>query len=260
MMVDQPTTSGISEVTVSPIAELDAQLDEYNAERPMAPYSEDAVRAMWADESMGPSSFDDIIETYEEQATYDFDCTCALIHIPRFPELESDEVPSFSHPETQVSRNDWEEIEDEDCVRLVTRDDVLCPRSSLFLWFWNHQGRYPFMNEDGTIRLNEMSSDMFFLSWTFDSGHAEFQRNFQVPCALVVGWSFLGFPAEVHFYGGETECEECNTSHPHIFFRRHPHSESDEAIQIALDILRRNCTPPHHPIAPINPLPSFLTN
>ena len=125
----------------------------------MAPYSEDAVQAMWADESMGPSSFDDIIETYEEQVTYDFDRTCALIHVPRIP--ESDEVPSFSHPETQVSWNDWEEIEDEDFVRLVTRDDVLCPRSSLFIRFWNHQGHYPFMNEDGTIHLNEMSSDVF---------------------------------------------------------------------------------------------------
>jgi len=114
MMVDQPTTSGISEVPVSPTAELDAQLDEYNAERPMAPYSEEAVRAMWADESMGPSSFDDIIDTYEEQATYDFDRTCALIHIPSIP--ESDEAPSFSHPETTVSRSVWEEIEDEDFV------------------------------------------------------------------------------------------------------------------------------------------------
>jgi len=50
-----------------------------------------------------------------------------LIHIPRIPEQESDEVPSFSHPETFVSRSDWEEIEDEDFVRIVTRDDVLCP-------------------------------------------------------------------------------------------------------------------------------------
>ena len=114
MMVNQPTTSGISEVPVSPTAELDVQLDEYNAERPMAPYSEEAIRAMWADESMGPSSFDDIIDTYEEQATYDFDRTCALIHIPSIP--ESDEAPSFSHPETTVSRSVWEEIEDEDFV------------------------------------------------------------------------------------------------------------------------------------------------
>jgi len=77
MMVDQPTTSGIAEVPISPTAEsLDTQLDEYNVERPMAPYSEEAQRAMWADESMGPSSFDDIIKTYEEQATYDFDRTC----------------------------------------------------------------------------------------------------------------------------------------------------------------------------------------
>jgi len=222
----------------------------------MAPYSEDAVRAMWADESMGPSSFDDIIDTYEEQATYDFDRTCALIHIPRIP--ESDEVPSFSHPETAVSRSNWEEIEDGDFVRLVTRDDVLCPRSSLFLRFWNRQRHYPFMNEDGTIRLNEMSSDVFFLSRTFDGGHAKFQRNFRVPRALIVGWSFLGFPAEVHFYGGEVECEECNTSHPRFFFRQHPHSESDEAIQMALDIARRNHIPPNHPT--IIPLPSFLTN
>jgi len=43
MMVDQPTTSGISKVPISPTAEsLDAQLDEYNAERPIAPYSEEA--------------------------------------------------------------------------------------------------------------------------------------------------------------------------------------------------------------------------
>jgi len=103
MMVDQPTTSGIAEVPASPTAELDAQLDEYNAERPMAPYSEEAIRALWADESMGPSSFDDIIDTYEEQATYDFDRTCALIHIPTFPEY--DEVPSFSHPDILPSRN-----------------------------------------------------------------------------------------------------------------------------------------------------------
>jgi len=117
MMVDQPTTSGISEVSISPTAEsLDAQLDEYNAARPMASYSEEVQRAMWADESMGPSSFNDIIETYEEQATYDFDQSCALIHIPRIPEPDSDTVPSFSHPETYVSQNDWEEIEDEDFV------------------------------------------------------------------------------------------------------------------------------------------------
>jgi len=218
MMVDQPTTSGLSEVpAISPTAELDAQLDEYNVERPMAPYSEEAQRAMWADESMGPSSFDDIIETYEEQATYDFDRTCALIHVPRIP--ESDEVPLFSHPEIFISRSDWEEIEDEDFVRLVTRDDVLCPQSSLFLRFWNHQGHYPFMNKNGTIQLNKMSSDVFFLSWTFNTGHAEFQRNFHIPRALIVGWSFLGFPAEVHFYGGETECDECHTSHPRFYFR-----------------------------------------
>ena len=101
---------------------------------------------------------------------------------------------------------------------------------------------------------------MYFLNRTFDTGHAEFQRNFRVPRALVVGWSFLGFPAEVHFYGGETDCEECNTSHPHFFFRQTPHSESDEAIQIALDISRRNCTPPRRPTVPVIPLPSFLTN
>jgi len=101
-----------------------------------------------------------------------------------------------------------------------------------------------------------MSSDVFFISRTFD-GHAEFQRNFHIPCALIVGWSFLGFPAKVHFYGGETECEECNTSHPRFYFRQTPHSESDEAIQIALDISKRNCTPPHRPTVPIS---SFLTN
>jgi len=164
MMVNQPTTSGIAEVPVSPTAELDAQLDEYNAERPMAPYSEDAVRAMWADESMGPSSFDDIIETYEEQATYDFDRTCALIHIPSIPEQNDDTISLFSHPETLVSRYDWEEIEDEDFVRLVTRNDVLCPDSPLCLQFWNRQERYPFMDQHGRVRLNEMSSDVFYVS------------------------------------------------------------------------------------------------
>jgi len=112
------------------------------------------------------------------------------------------------------------------------------------------------MNEDGTVRLNDMSSDVFFLSQTFN-GHAKFQRNFCVPHALIVGWSFLGFPAEVHFYGGETECEECLSSHPCFYFRRAPHSESDEAIQIALDIPTRNRTPPRRPTIP---LPSFLTN
>jgi len=40
MMVDEPTTSGIAEVPVSPTAELDAQLDEYNAERPRGPCTE----------------------------------------------------------------------------------------------------------------------------------------------------------------------------------------------------------------------------
>jgi len=244
MMVDQPTTSGIAEVPASPIAELDAQLDEYNAERPMAPYSEEAVRALWADESMGPSSFDDIIETYEEQATYDFDRTCALIHIPRFPEQNDDTLSSFSHPETSVSRNDWEEIEDEDFVRLVTRNDVLCPDSPLCLQFWNRQERYPFMDEHGHVRLNEMSSDVFYVSRTFDSGHAEFQRNFRVQRSLIVGWSFLGFPAEVHFYNGERECDTCGDFHPIYRYHTSPDSESDEQIQSALDIARRNATPP----------------
>jgi len=132
MMVNQPATSGITKVPVSPtVKSLDAQLDEYNAARPMAPYSEEAHKAMWADKSMGPSSFDDIIKTYEEQATYDFDRTCALIHISRIPTQEPDVPLLFSHPETVVSWNDWEEIEDEDFVCLVRREDVLCPESSL---------------------------------------------------------------------------------------------------------------------------------
>jgi len=49
MMVDDPTTSGIVEIPTSLTpASLDAELDEYNAKRPMAPYSEEACRAMWA--------------------------------------------------------------------------------------------------------------------------------------------------------------------------------------------------------------------
>jgi len=112
------------------------------------------------------------------------------------------------------------------------------------------------MNEDGTIHLNEISSDVIFISWTFE-GHAKFQRNFRVPHTLIVGWSFLGFPAEVHFYRGEWECEECNTSHPLFRFRRAPHSEGNKAIQMALDIARWNRTPPRCPTVPIS---SFLTN
>ena len=257
MMVDQPATSGLTEIPVSPTVEsLDALLDEYNAERPMAPFSEEAVRALWADESMGPSSFDDIIETFEQEATYDFDRTCALIHIPRIPTQEPDVPLLISHPETEVSRNDWEEIEDEDFVRLVRREDVLCPESSLCTRFWNHEGQLPYMDEPGNIRLDQMSSDVFFLNRTFE-GHTQIVPNFRIPRALIVGWSFLGFPAEVHFYSGEVDCDLCNTSHPHFSFRQAPHSESDEAIQMAVDIAKRNRFPPRRPNIPVS---SFLTS
>jgi len=56
MLVDDASTSGIVEIPAYPTREsLDHELDEYNAERPMAPFSEEACKAMWADESMGPS-------------------------------------------------------------------------------------------------------------------------------------------------------------------------------------------------------------
>jgi len=137
MMVDEPTTSGIVEVPVSPTAEsLDTQLDEYNAERPMALYSEEACKAMWADDSMGPLSFDDIIDTYESEVYHENALlSCALIPLSRIPEVDTPIL--FSHPETSVSRNSWEEIEDEDFVQLVMRDNVLCPDSSLCFQFWN---------------------------------------------------------------------------------------------------------------------------
>jgi len=58
------------------------------------------------------------------------------------------------------------------------------------------------MDTDGFTLLNEMSSDFYYVSQTFQ-GHDEFQRNFRVPRVDIVAWTFLGFPAEVHFYRGE---------------------------------------------------------
>jgi len=84
----------------------------------------------------------------------------------------------------------------------------------------------------------------FYVSRTFDSSHAKFQRNFRVQRSLIIGWSFLGFPTEVHFYNGERECDTCGDFHPIYRFRTSPDSESDEQIQSALDIARRNATPP----------------
>jgi len=118
MMVDgqSTTSSSIQEVPASLTAEsLDQQLDEYNAERPMTPYSEEAYKAMWADESMGPSSFNDIIDTYESEVYHE----STLLSCMSNPQPESsiiDETILFSHPETMVSWRDWEEIEDEDFV------------------------------------------------------------------------------------------------------------------------------------------------
>ena len=71
MMVDD-ATSGIVEIPTSPTAEsLDTQLDEYNMERPMAPYSKEACKAMWADESMGPLSFDNIVNNYQSEVYHE---------------------------------------------------------------------------------------------------------------------------------------------------------------------------------------------
>jgi len=199
---------------------------------------------------MGPSSFNDIIDTYE----VNHHLSCVLIHVPRVS--ESDTPILFSHPETSVSWSDWEEIEDEDFVQLVTRNEVLCPESSLCLRFWNRHGCYPFMDLHGHVLLNEMSTDVFYVSRTFQ-GHAEFQRNFRVPCSLIVAWTFLGFPAEVHFYSGENECEQCGTTHPIFHFCTSPDNESEEQIKSAMDISLRNRSPPRHPTIPIS---SFLTN
>jgi len=133
MLVDNASTSGIMDIPASPTCEaLDAELDEYNTERPMAPYSEEACKAMWADESMGPSSFDDIIDNYESEVYHENALlSCMSVPQPNSPKI--DETILFSHPETTASRNDWEEIEDEDFVQLVTQNDVLCPDSSLCL-------------------------------------------------------------------------------------------------------------------------------
>jgi len=91
------------------------------------------------------------------------------------------------------------------------------------------------MDEHGFIHLDSMQSDVFFLAQTFE-GHTQFVQHFQVPRALIVGWSFLGFPAEVHFYSGERDCDVCNSSHPIFSYRRSPDSVSEESIQTALDI------------------------
>ena len=115
------------------------------------------------------------------------------------------------------------------------------------------------MDHQGHIHLNEMSSNVFYLSRTFE-GHAEFQWNFLVPRSLIVTWSFLGFPAEVHFYNGERDCETCKTTHPIFRFHTSPDSESEEQIQSAMCIARRNATPPRRPTVPSVPLPSFLTS
>jgi len=191
---------------------------------------------------MGPSSFDDIIDNYESEVYHENALlSCALIHVPRISEPDTPIL--FSHPETFVSWSDWEEIDDEDFVQLVTRNNVLCPESSLCLCFCNQQEHYPFRDRHGHILLNEMSTDVFYVSQTFQ-GHAEFQRNFRVPRSLIVAWTFLGFPAEVHFYSGENKCEQCGTSHPIFHFCTSPDSESEEQIQSAMDISLRNRSPP----------------
>jgi len=149
MLVDDTSTSGIVEIPASPIHEvLDAELDEYNVERPMAPYSEEACKAMWAGESMGPSSFDDIIDNYKHKVYHENTLlSCTSIPQPESPII--DETILFSHPETTVSWSDWEEIEDEDFVQLVTWNDVLCPERSTILeliWllpFYGSRRTYP---------------------------------------------------------------------------------------------------------------------
>jgi len=133
----------------------------------------------------------------------------------------------------------------------VTRDNVLCPDSTLCFQFWNRSGRYPFMDLHGHVLLNEMSTDVFYVSRTFE-GHNKFQWNFHVPCSLVMAWTFLGFPAEVHFYHGERSCDHCGTTHPIFCFHTSPNSESDEQIQSALDIANRNKFPPQRPTIPIS--------
>jgi len=112
------------------------------------------------------------------------------------------------------------------------------------------------MDHHGHVLLNEMSTDVFYVSWTND-GHDEFQWNFHVPHSLSVAWTFLGFPAEVHFYQGEWSCDRCGTTHPIFHFHTSPDSESDEQIQSTMDIARRNRFPPQRPTIPIS---LFLTN
>ena len=82
----------------------------------MAPFSEEVVKAMWADETMGPSSFDDIINNYESEVYHENALLSCTSLIPSDSQTEVDESILFSHPETVVSQSDWDEIEDEDFV------------------------------------------------------------------------------------------------------------------------------------------------
>jgi len=100
------------------------------------------------------------------------------------------------------------------------------------------------MDLKGNVLLNEMSADVFFVSRSFKNDHREhdgvnFQQNYCVPQSLVTAWTtFLGLPAEVHFYRGEHDCDCCNTTHPIYQFEDSPNSESEEQIQSALDIAK----------------------
>jgi len=148
----------------------------------------------------------------------------------------------------------------------VTRNDVLCPESSLHLQFWNRSGYYSFMDLNGNVLLNEMSSDTFFISRSFDDDYGEydgvnFQQNYCVPQSLVTAWTtFLGLPAEVHFYRGECDCSLCNTTHLIYCFENSPDSESEEQIQSALDIAKQNRNPPRQPSLSLPSNSSFLTS
>ena len=188
-------------------------MDEYNADHPYQPFSEEDHTALWGDEVMNPSLVDNRVFSVNMDLRMSWPLTVPtnVPLIDLMPPPSTSAIPIELPRLLRIGTEGW-------FVRRVHPLDALCQDSILYSTM-NVDPMLPLSQEpvywdrEGNLRLSEQSHQGFFAGPIKD--WMDQHPQFWVPLYLIQGFTQVGgIPAEVHKYSHEVICNHCNRTHP----------------------------------------------